>query len=123
MTQSWQSNPRYALALALAASVAALIPGTPVGAQDVKPTAYGRHLARECTGCHRIDGADNGIPSIIGWPVEVFTATLRYYQTGERSNPVMVSVAGSLDEKQVAALAAYFGSLPKPAPKAARGKK
>ncbi len=29
----------------------------------------------------------------------------------------MVSVAKSLDEDQLAALAAYYGSLPKPAPK------
>ena len=32
----------------------------------------------------------------------------------------MVSVAGSLDDEQLAALAAYYGSLPKPA---AKGKK
>jgi cytochrome c553 len=31
----------------------------------------------------------------------------------------MISVATSLNDKQVEALAAYFGSLPKPTPKAA----
>ena len=29
---------------------------------------YGAYLAGECTTCHRIDGADEGIPSITGWP-------------------------------------------------------
>ena len=100
-----------ALAFGLAGlSVAAI-------ADDAKLRSYGRHLAQECTGCHRIDGVDNGIPSIVGWDAERFVTTLRFYQAGARANPVMVSVAKSLDEEQLAALAAYYGSLPKPAPK------
>lgn len=87
------------------------------GAQDARQLAYGKHLAQECTGCHRLDGVDNGIPSIIGWQTDAFVETLRFYQTGARNNPVMVSVASSLGEKQMEALAAYFASLPKPAPK------
>lgn len=75
--------------------------------------AYGRHLANECTSCHRIDGTDNGIPSITGWPVTAFIETMGYYKTGARPNQVMVSVAKSLDDDQVAALAAFYGSLPK----------
>ena len=86
-------------------------------AEDAKQIAYGKHLSQECTGCHRLDGADNGIPSIIGWPAETLIETLKFYQTGARSNPVMVSVATSLSEKQVTALATYFATLPKPAPK------
>ena len=75
---------------------------------------YGRHLASECTACHRIDGVDNGIPSITGWSAADFAATLEYYRTGARPNQVMVSVAQSLDAAQIEALAAYYGSLPKP---------
>jgi len=109
-----------ATVLALAAAVSAGL----AASQDAKQFAYGQHLSQECTGCHRIDGIDNGIPSIIGWPADTFAQTLGFYQTGKRSNPVMISVATSLNDKQVAALAAYFGSLPKPAPKAApRGAK
>ena len=85
---------------------------------DAKIKSYGRHLAQECTGCHRLDGVDNGIPSILGWDAERFMMTLRFYQAGARTNPVMVSVAKSLDEEQLNALAAYYGSLPKPALKA-----
>lgn len=92
-------------------------------AQDTKQVAYGKHLAQECTGCHRIDGIDNGIPSIVAWQEDVFVKTIEFYQRGERKNPVMVSVAGSLDEKQVRALAAYFGSLPKPSKPPAKNKK
>ena len=89
-------------------------------ADDAKLKSYGRHLAQECTGCHRIDGVDNGIPSILGWDAERFVTTMRFYQAGQRTNPVMVSVAKSLDEDQLAALAAYYGSLAKPQPKAKR---
>jgi cytochrome c553 len=88
--------------------------GTGAIADDAKLRAYGAHLSRECTACHRLDGTDNGIPSIIGWDSERFTATLKFYQEGQRSNPAMVSVAKSLDDEQVRALAAYFSSLPPP---------
>jgi cytochrome c len=88
-------------------------------ADDGKLKAYGQHLARECTACHRLDGVDNGIPSIIGWDPDAFVTTLRFYQTGARTNPAMVSVAQSLDEMQMRALAVYFASLPKPPPRPA----
>jgi cytochrome c553 len=88
-------------------------------AEDGKVGAHGRHLAQECTGCHRIDGIDNGIPSIVGWKADTFIATLKFYQNGARTNPVMVSVASSLNDRQLEALATYFASLPKPPAKAA----
>ena len=84
---------------------------------DTKARSYGRHLAQECTGCHRIDGSSSGIPPIIGWDADRFVATMQFYRTGERTNPVMVSVAKSLDADQVQALAAYYASLPKPTQK------
>jgi cytochrome c553 len=83
-------------------------------ATDAKKIAYGRHLSSECSTCHRIDGIDNGIPSITGWEPQEFVATLAFYRNGERNNPAMVSVAQSLDDDQIAALALYYGSLPKP---------
>lgn len=86
----------------------------PAAASDPKKIAYGRHLSGECSACHRIDGTDNGIPSITGWDPEQFVATISFYRNGERNNPAMVSVAQSLDDDQMAALAAYYGSLPKP---------
>ncbi len=83
-------------------------------ANDAKLLSYGRHLSGECSSCHRIDGADSGIPSIVGWDAETFAATLNFYRNGERPNPAMVSVAQSLDDQQIKALAAFYGSLPKP---------
>jgi cytochrome c553 len=97
--------------------VTAFCLGAPIIAtlgDDATVMRHGRHLAEECTGCHRIDGTDSGIPPINGWDADRLTATLKSYQTGERNNPVMVSVAKSLDEEQVRALALYYASLPKP---------
>jgi cytochrome c553 len=104
------------LRLAVAAfglTVGALILAGSVVALTAKTVAYGRHLSGECSACHRVDGAENGIPSITGWKPDEFVATLVFYRNGERNNPAMVSVAQSLDDEQMAALAAYFGTLPK----------
>ncbi|MBV1694444.1 MAG: c-type cytochrome [Hyphomicrobiales bacterium] len=101
--------------VAAAAAFASLIAASPVwAADDPKVIAYGQHLAGECTSCHRIDGTDNGIPSIIGWDRSEFTATMAFYRDGQRKNPAMQSVAQSLDDEQIAALAAYFGGIEKP---------
>jgi cytochrome c553 len=102
-----------------AAIVAALAFGVATGAaaDESRLRAYGQHLASECTSCHRIDGTDNGIPAIIGWDRTEFVATMSFYRSGARTNAAMVSVAQSLDEQQLDALAAYFGALPKPAKK------
>lgn len=99
---------------ATVAGIAAIIASVAARADDiVKQLAYGEHLAVECTSCHRIDGSDDGIPSIIGWPAPTFLAALKSYRYGARTNPVMVLVASSLEEDQMAALAAYFASLQK----------
>ncbi len=74
--------------------------------------AYGRHLAQECAGCHANQAAaPGGIPIIAGKPATELSELLRSFREGRRTNPVMVSVAKSLDERQIAALAAYFSSL------------
>ena len=83
-------------------------------ADTAKLVRYGEHLSQECTTCHRRDGVDNGIPSILGMNVKDFIDTLKFYQTGDRDNPAMVSVAKSLDDDQVKALAAYFATLTPP---------
>ena len=80
---------------------------------------YGRHLAQECAACHRDDGPNGAIPSLAGHPAAEIEGLLEDFRSGSKTNPVMVSVAKSLDEKQTAALAAYFAALPHPASGAA----
>ena len=70
---------------------------------------YGAYLASECTTCHRPDGADEGIPSIIGWPVDDFVITLHAYKHGKRRHEAMQTIARRLSDEEIASLAVYFG--------------
>ena len=73
--------------------------------------AYGEYLSNECTTCHRVDGADEGIPSITGWPTEDFVVAMHAYKVKLRPHPVMQMMAGRLSDEEIAALAAYFNGL------------
>jgi cytochrome c553 len=107
------------LVAGLLASLAASVTASTAAraADEARLKSYGQHLSQECTSCHRVDGIDNGIPPIAGWPVEVFMRTIKSFQEGQRTNPVMVSVAKSLEEDQVRALALYWSSVPRVLPK------
>ena len=108
-----------ALAFAIALSTACVLAAAPSvsAADDARVIAYGRHLAQQCTACHRIDGTSNGIPAIVGWPVEQLVAVLGAYKRGERSNAAMVSITQTLGTEEMTALASYFGALKSVAPK------
>ena len=71
----------------------------------------GAYLASECTSCHQLDGRDQGIPSIVGWKEDNFIAAMRAFQSGARRNPVMRSVATSLSDDEIAALACFLAAL------------
>ncbi|SDU10820.1 c-type cytochrome [Stappia sp. ES.058] len=101
---------------------AANIPETPatVPLEDADPVVpahilalegdpdYGEYLSSECVTCHQADGEDKGIPSITGWPGDLFVTVLHAYKMKSRDNPVMQSIAASLSDEEIAALAAYF---------------
>jgi len=73
--------------------------------------AYGEYLAGECVTCHSADGADQGIPSIIGLDAEGFAYIMHAYRSKELDNKAMQLVAGRLDDEQIASLAVYFSLL------------
>lgn len=73
--------------------------------------AYGEYLASECVTCHQAGGADDGIPSIVGWPVEDFVTAMHAYKSEHRPHPVMRMIAGRLSEEEIAGLAAYFNGV------------
>ncbi|MCB1406184.1 MAG: c-type cytochrome [Rhodobacteraceae bacterium] len=79
--------------------------------QIVGDPEYGEYLSGECITCHQRSGADQGIPSIVGWFEEDFVVALHAYKQGLRPHPVMQMMASRLDDEQIAALAAYFASL------------
>ena len=95
---------------------ALLIFTTSVQAEDLlknADVAYGEYLAGECVTCHSTDGADKGIPNIIGMEAEGFAYIMHSYRNKELENKVMQLVAGRLDDEQIASLAVYFASLGK----------
>ncbi|MCR9255744.1 MAG: c-type cytochrome [Alphaproteobacteria bacterium] len=92
---------------------------TVVGDPPLDPTillivgdpAYGEYLSGECVTCHQQTGADQGIPSITGWPTPDFVVAMHAYKKKARVHPVMQMIAGRLSEEEIAALAAYFETL------------
>ena len=73
---------------------------------------YGEYLSGTCVTCHQVGGSDQGLPSITGWPQSAFVTVLHAYKNKHRENPVMQQFAGALSNEEIAALAAYFQSVP-----------
>lgn len=100
---------RRSPALALAALACATVAVVPAQGGDA---ALGEYLASECVTCHQVSGQQvGGIPAIIGLPQDAFVALMDSYRRRERDNQVMQAMAARLTAEEVAALAAYFGSL------------
>jgi cytochrome c553 len=93
--------------LALASVMAA-----PAGAHAAGDRALGEYLSSECVTCHQLSGRPQpGIPSIIGLPETKIADALSEYRSKKRENAVMQTIAGKFSNEEIAALAAYFGSL------------
>ena len=91
-----------------------LVVGATVLARDpglAADAAYGEYLAAECVTCHNAD-ADAAIPALQGLRHDELTAALKAYREGIRTNAVMQSVARSLGDAEIEALAAYFSGQP-----------
>lgn len=70
-----------------------------------------------CGQCHGAAGQGVGktFPKLAGQSVEYITAQLKAWKDGKRSNDslhLMTGIASKLNEDQVAAVAAYYASLP-----------
>ncbi len=72
---------------------------------------YGEYLGSSCVTCHQIDGTDQGLPPITGWPNAAFVTVMHAYKNKHRDNSVMQQHAGALSNEEIAALAAYFESV------------
>jgi cytochrome subunit of sulfide dehydrogenase len=96
-------------ALAVAAAFFALNAGTAAAADQER----GAELAAMCASCHRLDGRDRGIPSIIGMDKQTFTHAMAAFKSGARSNSMMHAVALQLSDAEIATLAAYLGARTK----------
>ena len=91
--------------------------------------AAGKKKADMCIGCHGIMGYQNSfpeihkVPKISGQSDKYIVAGLTAYKSGERKHPSMRGIAGSLSDKDIADLAAFYssqaGQAPADTPKAA----
>jgi len=92
----------------LVASVAS----TAASAEIKGDREFGEYLSSQCTTCHQISGRTvGGVPSIVAWPEDQFIAVITSYKEGQRDNETMRTISHSLSLEEIAALAAYFGSL------------
>jgi len=66
-----------------------------------------------CAGCHGADGISVSpeIPNLAGQKETYLANTLRAFRAGERTNPIMMSIAGDLSDAEIDALAAHFSSM------------
>ena len=73
--------------------------------------ALGEYLSSECVTCHQLSGRYQGIPPIVGWPAQSFVEIMNEYREKRRDNQIMRTIAAKFSDDEVAALAAYFGSV------------
>jgi cytochrome c553 len=72
----------------------------------------GKAKAAACAGCHGADGqgvAPN--PALAGKKEDQLIQALKDYKSGKRDNAVMKGMASSLNDQDIANVAAYFASL------------
>jgi len=74
-------------------------------------TALGEYLSGQCTTCHQLSGKTAGIPSIVGWDESSFIEVINAYKNQERDNKAMQNITSTLNDEDIAALAAYFATI------------
>ena len=102
------SSIRQIIMLAIAAELFVLIADRSTAANDNQ----GAQLAAMCASCHRLDGRDKGIPSIVGLDKERLAGAMAAFKSGARSSQIMHAVALSLSDGEIAALADYLAAQP-----------
>lgn len=88
----------------------------PTTAQNrAQAAAGGKHFARACVGCHGTMGyGTREVARLAGQRTGYLVTALSNYRSGKglRSDPRMTGVARKLSDTDIAALAAYLGTLP-----------
>jgi cytochrome c553 len=70
----------------------------------------GAQLAATCASCHRVDGRDKGIPSIVGLDAEKLAGMMQAFKSNERSSHIMHAVSLSLSDDEIAVVAHYLAA-------------
>jgi len=105
-------NRKCTLLLAVLASAFA----ASASAADGGNAQAGQNKAAMCKGCHGIDGYRMAFPEVYHVPrlggqhSAYIVKALQGYKSGNRKNDTMRAIAASLSDKDMADLAAYYGS-------------
>jgi cytochrome c553 len=96
--------------LALSLTFATIVPGLAHGADK----ARGAKLAYTCHGCHGIPNYKNAypiynVPKLGGQHAAYMVAALKEYKSGDRAHPTMHAQAVTLNDADLADIAAYLG--------------
>ena len=75
----------------------------------------GGQIAAVCASCHRLNGGDRFIPSIVGLGEDRLTRAMLAYRLGERSSHIMRAIALSLSDEEIAAVARFLAAQGKKA--------
>jgi len=95
---------------------AALIAAVPLMASAQGSADDAKSKVAMCVGCHEIPGYKAtfpkvySVPRIVGQTPKYIENALIAYRKGDRSHPTMRGIAGSLSDKDIADLAAYYGA-------------
>jgi cytochrome c553 len=104
-----RQTTRLIATLLLAASSLALI----IFSSPAAENNQGAQLAAMCAACHRLDGQDQGIPSIIGLDENKFAGMMAEFKSDKRKSQIMGVVARSLSNEEVAEVAHYLATRQK----------
>lgn len=91
---------------------AAIFLGVSFAAQAGGDAAAGKARAQGCAGCHGANG--EGVkpnPVLAGMSEDAFVQAIKDYKSGKRTNPTMKAMVGTLSDKDMANLGAYYASL------------
>jgi cytochrome subunit of sulfide dehydrogenase len=94
------------LVLAIAASPILLA----ASAHAAAANDQGGQIAAVCASCHRLDGGDRFIPSIVGLGEDQLTRSMLAYRLGERPSHIMQAIALSLSDEEIAAVARFLAA-------------
>jgi cytochrome c553 len=104
----------------LSCVLALALPGVAPARADDPPAATGsaevgaqRIKTAGCTTCHGRDGLSRlaEAPNLAGQVQGYLASALQAYHSGERKNEIMNTVAGPLNDEDIANLAAYYSSI------------
>ncbi len=98
-------------------------------AQEIKGNAVaGEKKNAMCIGCHGLPGYQSSfpeiykVPKISGQSAKYIVASLNAYKQGERKHPTMRAIAESMNEQDMADVAAFYESHGKEGGAAASGR-